>query len=293
MLRNLLMIGVGLLLIAQPHRLPSEEPTRNAVEAAPIVGMTEWDHRNLERNLRWMLHREQLPNSAKPRVAVFADAGVWHVGARSIVDALEGEGIPCRVISRSQLKLEILQQFEALILPGGWAPFQRDAAGKEGHAAFKSYVEQGGRCLAICAGAYLISRQTRYDNVIYPYPVGLFDGTAEGPIAGLAVFPEPGSVTVAVTAAGKRRGMTSIEGHSAYYSGGPRFVGGSGVEVLAKYPDNSAAAIARTVGKGEIILLGMHFERAALNAGGDEAPVPAIAGKFYRNLLFSKQPERR
>jgi glutamine amidotransferase-like uncharacterized protein len=188
------------------------------------------------------------------------------------------------------LKPDVLGSFEVLILPGGWAPFQRETAGKEGLSAIKSYVDQGGRCLAICAGAYLISRETKYDGAVYPYPVGLFDGTAEGPIAGLAAFPQRGSVLITATEAGKRRGLAVIEGHPALYSGGPRFVGGTGVEILGRYPDISAAAIARTVGKGEIVLLGMHFERPPPNVGGDDVPVPAIAGKFYRTLLFPAKP---
>src|SRR5262245_59326830 len=61
-------------------------------EIAPSLGLTEPFRVNLEQNLRWMLARERKAAAAKgnriagepPRVGVFAAAGVWHLGARSI-----------------------------------------------------------------------------------------------------------------------------------------------------------------------------------------------------------------
>src|SRR5262249_38814727 len=78
--------------------------------AEPVVaqGRTEWDRINLERNLRWILAREPAGRPSNPRVGVFADAGVWRDGARSIVEALEGAGVPCRVLDRSMLEPKVL-----------------------------------------------------------------------------------------------------------------------------------------------------------------------------------------
>ena len=284
-MRRLFATGVLVSLIAVAIALQAAEP-RQPVVAASVKGMTEWDHQNLERNLRWMLSRERRPATEPAQVAVYADAGVWHVGARSIVEALERDGIRCRVIDRSQLRAEVLSSHRALILPGGWAPFQRDAAEPQGLTAIKNYVEQGGRCLAICAGAYLISREAKYESQSYPYPLGLFDGTAEGPLPGLAQFPKPGSVTLTSTAAGQQRGLQFIDHHTIYYSGGPRFIGGTNVEVLARYPDGTAAAIARPLGKGDVLLLGAHFERPPPTTGNDDAPAPDIATKLLRTLLL-------
>lgn len=283
----LVMVACWLVLSGRPRTI-AERPLRNAVTGVPIVTLSDWDHRNLELNLRWILQRERQAAARKAKVAVFADAGVWHVGARSIVAALEQEKVPCRVIDRSRLRGNLLREFEVLILPGGWAPYQREAMEKVGWEAVKTFVKEGGRCLAVCAGAYLVTRETDYEGTLYPYPIGLFDGTAKGPIPGLAIFPQPGSVTVTVTEAGKRRGLDAIAGHACYFSGGPCFAGGSNVEVLAEYPDKSAAAISRTVGKGEVILLGMHAERPAPEVSGDDGPVPEVAGKLFRKLLFKQ-----
>jgi glutamine amidotransferase-like uncharacterized protein len=264
---------------------------RARVEVVAAEGMTEWDRFNLERNLRWILARERAarageePQPARPRVGVFADAGVWHPGARSIVDALEEKGIACRAMDRSTFRGEELARFDAIVLPGGWAPFQWAALGEPGLAALRAYVEGGGRCLGICAGAYLLSRTTQYDSEVYPYPLGLFDGTARGPIEGLARFPQAGRARLSVTAEGRRRGLAALSGEPLYYSGGPCFLGGTGVEVLARYHDGNPAAIGRKVGKGEVILIGVHPERPPPERGDDEAPPPAAAGELLRALL--------
>jgi glutamine amidotransferase-like uncharacterized protein len=277
-------LSLGALVILLGARAVDDGRARVDVVAA--VGMTEWDRINLERNLRWILARERAARVGdRPRVGVFADAGVWHVGARSIVDALEGNGISCRPLDRASLRGEELARFEAIILPGGWAPFQWSALGERGLAALKAYVEGGGRCLGVCAGAYLISRTTQYDGEVFPYPLGLFDGTAKGPIEGLARYPKAGQVRLTVTAEGRRRGLAPLSGEPLYYSGGPCFLNGTDVEILARYPDDSPAAISRKVGKGEVVLIGVHAERPPPERGDDDAPPPALAGKLLGALL--------
>src|SRR5262245_32610990 len=87
-------LAVALLAAGKASPAPADS-------AEPVLGvLTEYDRVNLEKNLRWVLARERkLRDTEKsvdrparrPLVAVFADAGVWHVGACSIVEALENE----------------------------------------------------------------------------------------------------------------------------------------------------------------------------------------------------------
>ena len=268
-------------------------PTMLSASDPVPAAMTEADRINLERNLRWMIERERrgLSSSSKPRVGVYADAGVWHVGAKSIVELLEAEGVPCRVLDRTRLAAPELNDLETLILPGGWAPLQWGSAGEKGLEAIKQFVNRGGRCIGICAGAYLLSHTVRYDDKEFLYPVGLFDGAAVGPVPNHAAFPKPGSAKLKVTDAGKVRGLVSLNEHDVYYSGGPCFVGGTGVTVLAEYPNSSAAAISRTVGKGEIILLGGHIERPVPPLG-DDAAAPKYAGAILKSLVQTRSAEQ-
>jgi len=59
-----------------------------AIKPAPIWERpheAKRDRLNLELNLRWMLARQRSGRSdPRARVGVYAEAGAWHVGARSI-----------------------------------------------------------------------------------------------------------------------------------------------------------------------------------------------------------------
>lgn len=63
----------------------------DSIEPAPIWERpheAEKDRRNLELNLRWIITRLRSTNEHKPAtVGVYADAGTWYVGAKSIVEA--------------------------------------------------------------------------------------------------------------------------------------------------------------------------------------------------------------
>lgn len=233
---------------------------------------------NLEQNRKWIASR---PIDPAARVGVFADYGVWNVGARSLVQLLEEEGISCLVFDRQGLNLETLDQLEVLLLPGGLAPAQYQAAGNTGLQAVEAWVRGGGRLLAICAGAYLVAREVRYDGITYPYPTTLFDGVADGPVAGLARYPDSGPARLVLTPEGQARGLKAQVG---LYGSGPRFLGGTNVTVLARYsPEGSPAVVARPFGAGEVICTGVHFERPLV--GGDEAPPPAGGAAVLRALL--------
>ncbi len=258
-----------------------------------------WYRYNFDENVRWMQSRElasandiaagrEVPAA---RVGVFADFGVWHLGARSIVDALEREDVRCQVLFRTKINPTRLAALDVVILPGGWAPYQLSVLDKSAQAALKEFVHNGGRCVGVCAGAYLVSRTVRWEGAEYRYPLELFDGTANGPVPGLAAWPQAGPVRLAPTAAGIAQGLQVIEGRDVYYGGGSSFVGGTSIATLARYPNGSPAVVSCPVGKGEVVLSGVHFERPAPSAGGDDAPPPEIAGKVLKSLVSgARQP---
>jgi glutamine amidotransferase-like uncharacterized protein len=131
----------------------------------------------------------------------------WHPGVRSVVEALEREGVDCAALDRSRLTAEGLRGLDVLVLPGGWAPSPWAAAGETGVGAIRTFVTGGGRCVGVCAGAYLLSRTVRYDGKEYEYPLRLFDGVAAGPVAGLSPYPKPGSVRQVIPRRTPPRGL--------------------------------------------------------------------------------------
>ena len=265
-------------------------------ESPALREMTSLDRQNLEENLRWMLARERGGRAAeatgkkpaKARVGVFADGGCWHVGATSVVDALEKVGVPCRALDRSLLTADGLAGLEAVVFPGGWAPFQFAELTPAGGTVVRAFAEKGGHVLGICAGGYLLSKLVIWEGREFPYPIALFDGIAQGPIAGVLPWPQRSPARLKVTKAGSARGLESLSSHDILYYGGAAFVGGSETTVLATYADGGPSIIVRPVGKGEVILSGAHLERPAPADGGDESAAPALSGPWLKALLGLK-----
>ncbi|MFN8610537.1 MAG: BPL-N domain-containing protein [Vulcanimicrobiota bacterium] len=243
--------------------------------------LSPYEQTNLKKNRAWIAQRQSQGESSQARVAVLAGAGVWNFGARCLVTALERSGTACQVIDPANLPA--LDRYEALILPGGYAPVQYYGLGYSGCQKVAEFTRNGGHVLGICAGGYLVSKTVRYQNVDYPYPLGLFDGAAEGPVAGLPVYPSYGPVQLSLTPAGQEFGLGGLEKRSLLYGSGPRFVGGTQVTVLLTYPDGSAASISRPYGKGRLVALGAHLE-CPPNLDEQSAP-PAGCEKILLKLL--------
>ena len=262
-------------------------------EPPALREMTVLDRRNLEANLRWMLARERAARvadaagkkSARSRVGVFADAGCWHVGVTSITDALERVGVPCRALDQTSITAEGLAGLEAIVFPGGWAPFEFAALPTTGGAAIRAFAERGGHVLGICAGAYLLSKQVVWEGHEFPYPIALFDGDARGPLPGFAPWPGRSPARLKVTKAGASRGLESLAMHDVLYYGGATFAGGSEMTVLATYADGGSSIVVRPVGKGEAILCSAHLERPSPADGGDDAAPPSLSGPWLKALL--------
>ncbi len=215
------------------------------------------------------------PQTKSASVALFADAGVWPKGAREIVYALESVGIPCDVDDHELLGPRLFSK-SVLILPGGWAPLQLQTLSPDHQKNLRSFVERGGRIIAVCAGAYLISERVSWKGEELPYPIALFDGIAVGPVND---YPRPAQTSLVGTTDGQALGL--LFNRPYYLNGGSTFEGGTKVQTLATFPDGTAAIIRRQVGQGDIILLGIHPEIAT----DDNPSMPLDAGHFYKRLL--------
>ena len=244
--------------------------------------------RHLESNLRWMIARERLqPEKQAPRIVVYADAGTNYQLNGNIVTALESAGIPCLVLDRSRILAAELQNIEATIMPGGYSTFQRNSLGNQGMNTLRQFVKQGGRFLGICAGGYVASRDVHWEKKHYPYPLELFDGTAEGALDSIAAWPTDSGVSLKLTEAGRLRGLNKEAEGTFYYKGGPHFHGGTQSTVLATYPNGTAAIISRPYGQGEVVLNGIHYERTAPHTrdNDDVPPAPRATGNIFQSLL--------
>ncbi len=165
-----------------------------------------------------------------------------------------------------------------LVLPGGRdIPFHLSLKG-EGNQRIKRYVENGGSFLGICAGAYYGCGKVEFDlgrklEVVGSRELAFFPGIARGPAYGLDTFRYQSEF-------GARAALISNhleeETLRSYYNGGCYFVEAeqyAHVKVLSRYLDiegHPAAIIEIPVGKGKVILSGVHIEMGAVHS----QPVP-------------------
>ena len=292
----LLTLALGALALPC---LAQGQPVQTSPPSIATAG-TDWTYRSevfeldlkwrrhLEANLRWMIARERLDAGRRvPRVAIFSDAGTNHLLNRNIVKLLESGGTRCLVMDRSRISSKQLTGIESYIVPGGYSTFQNAATGDTGLAAIRQFVESGGRYLGICAGAYMATRDVFWEEEHFPYPLDLYDGTAEGALDDVAAWPGDAGVSLKLTEAGRLRGLEAEAEGEFYYKGGPRFHGGTNFTVLARYQDGSAAIITRPFGNGEVVLNGIHYERSPPQTedDGKDPPAPDSSRTVFRALL--------
>lgn len=154
-----------------------------------------------------------------------------------------------------------------LIIPGGRdVPYVTSLAAAT--PAIRSYVENGGAFLGICAGAYFASRRVEWEmgsklEVSGDRPLCFFDGVCKGSVyPGFVYESENGARAIAVEDV---EGVEIVRG--IYHNGGGEFVdveSSRAAEVFAKYVEGEGqgkiAAVRCRVGKGIAILWGAHPE---------------------------------
>lgn len=183
-------------------------------------------------------------------IRVLSGKGVNEQSVRAFVDAYGAVPIAGAAIRGLQAR--------GLILPGGscgeWEVNPADVA---------EFVENGGSCLAVCAGAYFLSKHSIF-SLLHKEPLvrerasALFSGRAIGPIFPVVDHRKLEAARAlrisAVFGGVKERGCL-------YYQGGCYFdvSGTPGIEVLAKV-DDLPLMIGSNYGKGRFVLCGAHPE---------------------------------
>ena len=180
------------------------------------------------------------------------------------------------------------QSCQLLIMPGGRdLPYCKELDGP-GNKQIRSFVEEGGSYLGICAGAYYGSAYCEFDKgdpnmeVLGPRELAFFPVTARGPVFPGFNYTSNAGAHVAgasVTKEGEETIGPIKEPFSLFYNGGCDFVpretaSSTPYQVLVTYtgecePHPSPptptvtglpAVIGGSIGEGRVILTGLHFE---------------------------------
>jgi biotin--protein ligase len=212
-------------------------------------------------------------------VAIYSGAGVSDRSKKEIPESLralfntEPQDIRINLVGPEYFDIdENLKNTSLLIIPGGAdKPYVQDLKGSR-NQRIASYLNQGGRLIAFCAGAYYLSQRVEFDmggplEVSGDRELVIFPGIARGPVFGPYHYgsDEGGRVVeLEISPILRKMSQDSPEVARVYFDGGCEFVDADnfpGVTVLARYTksaNKSAAMIEVPVGRGKAILCGAH-----------------------------------
>lgn len=211
-------------------------------------------------------------------VLVYEGPGVSRTSLANTVSSLRTLLSPHYAVQTASADTLISQPWSKscalLVIPGG-----RDlpyvSALSRATSAIKRYVHEGGSFLGICAGAYFASAKVEWEmgtalEVSGRRPLGFFNGICKGSVyPGFSYDSEGGAHAIDLSLSLKNSGHSVIRG--LYFNGGGEFIGVQSsplTSVLATYTRQDApekvAAVHCRVGKGSVVLWGVHIEFSLL-----------------------------
>jgi glutamine amidotransferase-like uncharacterized protein len=168
------------------------------------------------------------------------------------------------VVTAEDIRNEILDDYDIVAVPGGWAGAYIQDLGSSGVARIRYFVENGGAFFGVCAGAYFACDGIRWEGEYIEYTLDLYPNIGNGPIEEIAAWPGHNMTQINLN---KEAGGPDLSGepdsHTVMYYGGPYFEtsGTEGVITLATYDVNDEPAIiAYEYELGRIVLSGPHVE---------------------------------
>lgn len=176
-----------------------------------------------------------------------------------------------------------------LVIPGGADLPYCDVLNGAGNERIAQFVKKGGKFLGICAGGYYGSKRCEFEEgdpimeVSGPRELAFFPGTSKGCVFKGFVYEShdgcrAATITVNTLVLAK---YGAPEEATTYYNGGGMFMEASkyrNVEILARYQGHTdvsdpdmAAVVYCKVGKGDVVLAGIHPEFTPSLAKADDA----------------------
>ena len=184
------------------------------------------------------------------RVALFTGQGVWDDGKVALIQMFRFYNFSEDTVDASFINSSPLNAYDVLVIPGGWAVNYRRNINSAGISHIRSFVQNGGVYVGICAGAYFASRTVVWEGRSYSYPLSLYGGAAIGPIDSIAPWPNYNMASINL--------QDSTEW--VLYYGGPYFSGGNFDTIAIYNVNNEPAIIELNYGDGKVILSGVHPE---------------------------------
>jgi biotin--protein ligase len=198
------------------------------------------------------------------QVALYAGGPTSESSRESLARMFSWMNASVTVLSGSAIREGELENYDLVVIPGGYAPDFINDIGARGLDQIRNFTSNGGSFIGICAGAYFAADYIIWQGLPTEYRLDLFDGAAVGAIDEIAPWPNYEMCTISVNQNSELIDL-SIEpaNHTVMYFGGPYFLPNdpNEIEILATYDINDEAAmIAFEYGQGRVFLSGPHPE---------------------------------
>lgn len=181
---------------------------------------------------------------------------------KDLINFFEQNQVSYSTIDETQIKNGALANFEILIIGGGAIWEIMPALGEAGTQAIKHFVENGGKYIGICAGAY-IACQTFFDSKNQPYQ-GLGLSTSQ--------FKR-----------GHEEKIAQMNGFKLFYCNGPLLEKlGEDEIIINQNTDSTIVIIKKNLAQGKIYLLSAHPEG---NLHNQISANDLRSTNFFLNLL--------
>lgn len=203
---------------------------------------------------------------ASPRqvdIAIYAGRGTWNESVQAAEKMFEWMNYTVETLSAQQIN-NGLANFRILCIPGGNLYDYAQDISSEGKENIKSFVHDGGGYIGVCGGAYFASEEVYWQDSKLPMTsLGLFSGTATGPISEIMAYPNYTMCKVNFMNAEHSITKSGQDFEWVLYYWGPALIpnANANVTVLGNYDiGNQTAMLAFEYGYGKVFLIGTHPE---------------------------------
>ncbi len=197
-------------------------------------------------------------------VALYSDRGADEDCIQATTNMFEWMGYAVSLVNADYINSEGLDNFSILCIPGGNMYQYAQDISSGGKENIKDFIRNGGGYIGICGGAYFASEKVMWQGNQLPMtPLGVFPGTAEGPINEIVPYPDYGMCKVNIV--DSTHPITRSEPDYAWmlYYWGPVLIPNedADIAILGKYESvNQPAMLAFDYGLGRVFLIGTHPE---------------------------------
>jgi len=197
-------------------------------------------------------------------VALYSEIGTWEESVQAAEKMFQWMNCTVALVNADYINNKGLDDFSILCIPGGNMYQYAQDISSRGMENIENFIRNGGGYIGICGGAYFASEKVVWQGVRLPMtPLGVFPGTAEGPIN--EIIPYPNYTMCKVNIVDSMHPITQSEPDSVWmlYYWGPVLIPNKDVNVtiLGKYDrGNQPMILAFDYGLGKVFLIGTHPE---------------------------------